>query len=97
MYINPGELDKRIQIIKITIGEYDSDGFPIDSEEVIRTCYARVTDTSGSELIKANSEFSQAKRRFLIRYTDTEISSALVPSNERELSEQEKTDQERSF
>lgn len=79
MYINPGELDKKIQIIQKVSGGTNSNGFPIPpKEEVVRTCCAKVTNTSGSEIIKANSEFAQAKKRFLVRYSSKAIHTDMV-------------------
>lgn len=78
MYVNPGELNKRIQIIFNENTGINSNGFPQESAKIVRECWAKVTNTSGSELVKANSEFSNAKKRFLIRYTDTEINTDMV-------------------
>lgn len=78
MYINPGELNKKIQIIQMKNNGFNKNGFPQPSETVIRSCRAKVTNTSGSELLKANSEFSEAKKRFLIRYTSTEINTDMI-------------------
>lgn len=64
MNINPGELNKRIQIILEKNGGCDEDGFPLNEEKVIRSCYAKVSYTSGKEMIQAGSEFSQAKSGF---------------------------------
>ena len=68
MYVNPGELDKKIQIIRKVSGGVNSNGFPLpDTEEIVRICHTKVSNTSGSEIIRANSEFSEAKKRFLVR------------------------------
>lgn len=76
MYVNPGKLNKRIEIIQKISSGINSNGFPLPPEEkVVRRCFAKITNTSGSEIIKANSEFSEAKKRFLVRYSDTEIST----------------------
>ena len=40
MNINPGELNKKIQIIKIQ-EKQDKDGFPVLSESVVRECFAK--------------------------------------------------------
>lgn len=77
MNINPGELNKKIQIIKRQETQ-DKDGFPILSETVVRTCYARYSSTSGSEIMKAGSEFSAAKTRFLVRYGPEEITTDMI-------------------
>lgn len=79
MYVNPGELNKKIQIVKITSADTNKNGFPLSStEKIIRNCFAKVSNTSGSEIIKANSEFAEAKKRFLIRYTDMEINTDMI-------------------
>ncbi|MDO5346552.1 MAG: phage head closure protein [Lachnospiraceae bacterium] len=79
MYINPGQLDKRIEIVQLVSKGTNSNGFPIQPDRrVIRRCFAKVSNTSGSEIVKANSEFAEAKKRFLIRYTDAEINTDMV-------------------
>lgn len=79
MYINPGELDKKIQIIRKVSGGTNSNGFSLpDTEEIVRSCYARVTNTSGSEIIRANSEFSQANKRFLVRYSEKDVDTDMI-------------------
>lgn len=79
MHVNPGELNRQIQIIRMVPAGTNSNGFPLPpKEEVVRECWAKVANTSGSEIIKAHSEFSEAKKRFLIRYTDTEINTDMV-------------------
>lgn len=78
MYIDPGELNKKIQIVQTSEGEYDDEGHLVAKETVIRTCWAKVTNTSGTELRKSGTEFADAKKRFLVRYTSTEITTAMV-------------------
>lgn len=77
-YISAGELDKRIQIIE-RIGGKDNDGYDAQSEErLVRSCWAKFTRTSGTEVVKANADFGQIKARFLIRYTKTNISRKMI-------------------
>lgn len=79
MNIDPGELNKKIQIIQIMDGEsYDDEGLPIRDEKTVRTCWARVTNSSGTELVRAGSEFAEAKKRFLVRYAPAPITTAMV-------------------
>lgn len=78
MYVNPGELKKKISIILIKDDGINENGFPLKKEEVIRECRAKVSNTSGSEIVRANSEFSEAKKRFLIRYTDKKITTKMI-------------------
>ena len=80
MYVDPGELNKKITIVRKATGEsYDDEGhlIPLAQEEVIRTCWAKVTSQSGSEMIKAGIELTDAKKRFLVRWTSTEINEAM--------------------
>lgn len=72
MKVNPGELDKKIQIIRKKESP-DEDGFPVLTDEIVRTCWARYSNTSGNEIVKAGTEFASAKTRFLVRYSPTEI------------------------
>lgn len=79
MYVNPGELDKQIRIILVNEGdETNENGFPIKTETLIRECFAKVVNTSGTEIQKANSEFSEAKKRFLVRWTPVKINTDMV-------------------
>ena len=67
---NPGRLNKRITIFKPGASEPDEDGFDVvGEEEEILSCHAQVTDESGTKAIESGSEFSVARRRFLIRHT----------------------------
>ena len=74
MNVNPGRLNKRIQIVRLVKNGTNENGFPLPpTEVVVRRPWAKVTHRSGSEIISANSEFSESKQRFLIRYADAEI------------------------
>lgn len=76
MRVNPGELNKRIQIIRLTYDGTDEDGFYQEpTREIIRTPWAKVTNTSGHEFISGNAKFSELHKRFLIRWTATEINT----------------------
>ena len=67
--VQAGELNRRIQIISVT-AEQGEDGFYSDvRERLIHGCWAKVSFTSGTELVKANADFGEVKARFLIRYT----------------------------
>lgn len=78
MYVNPGELNKKVQIISVQSDGVNANGIQQKTEREVRACFARVSNTSGTEIIKANSEFFQAKKRFLVRYTDTEINTDMI-------------------
>lgn len=77
MNINPGELNKKIKFVTLTSG-MDEDGYPIEGETIHRECWAKVTNTSGTELIKAGAEFSEVKTRFLVRYTKTALNDKMT-------------------
>lgn len=79
MNINPGELNKSITIVSKSSGVQNSNGFDTgESETIVRTCWAKVTNTSGKELTTAGQKLSEAKKRFLVRDNGTEITTAMV-------------------
>lgn len=69
MYVNAGELNKWISIFQKP--ELEEDGYlPDDPEPVlVHACWAKFSQTSGTELVKNNADFGETKVRFLIRYT----------------------------
>ncbi len=71
MRVDPGELNKRIEII--TWYERMENGYPIKREEIIRSCHAKMTGESGTELIKSGREAGEAKARFLVRTTNVPL------------------------
>lgn len=75
--VNPGELNRRIAIVSNS-KDFDEDGYQIEREETVYSCWAKFTRVSGSEKIKANSDFSQVSARFLIRYTTKPLSRKMV-------------------
>ena len=77
MNINPGELNKRIKIVKCDHESRDTDGYPVFDYVTIRECWAKFTQQSGSETVKNGTEFSDAKCRFLVRYSKTEIDTSM--------------------
>lgn len=78
MYVNAGDLDKRIAIYRKP--DLEGDGYlPEDPQPVlIHTCWAKFTQTSGTELVKANADMGETRVRFLIRYTRKEIDRKMV-------------------
>lgn len=73
MYVNAGELDKRIWICRKP--EPEPDGYlPEEAKpEPVRRCWAKVTRTSGTEIVKANADFGEVRVRFLVRWSRTPI------------------------
>lgn len=76
MSVNPGELNKRIEIY--ILSGTDPDGYPINAETLIHSCWAKFSRTSGTEMAKSNADFSTVKVRFLIRYTKKELSRKMI-------------------
>ena len=68
MNINPGELDKRINIYEKTTA-IDDDGFQSEQTKLIHSCWGRYTRKTGLSMDEAGSEVNHASIRFLIRYT----------------------------
>lgn len=67
MHIDAGRLNKRIQFTRKTTAK-DADGYPVPGKpEIVREVWAQYSQTSGTELIRANAEFGEAKVRFLTR------------------------------
>ena len=77
--MNIGKLDKRIQIVKLVSGGVDAEGYDSDVvEELVWECWAQVSQTSGTELVKADAELSDERKRFLIRYTPVTINTDML-------------------
>lgn len=67
MHVDAGKLSKRISFLRYK-QQLDADGYELPGEpEVVRTCWAQYSQTSGTELIRAGAEMGEAKVRFLIR------------------------------
>ena len=77
MYVNIGELNKRIKIVDDGVTA-DSDGYVVHNRVKVWECDAQATRKSGTEMIKGNADFSQIKMRFLIRYTDKKIDRKMI-------------------
>lgn len=77
MQINPGSFDKKIEIIKYEARK-DSDGFENKIEVAVLNTWAQVTNVSGAEVLRSNSDFSEVKTRFLIRTPKAEITKDMM-------------------
>ena len=73
MQINPGNFNKKIEIMRYEI-QKDLDGFENKEEITVLNTWAQVTNTSGTEILRSNSDFSEVKTRFLMRSPKSEIS-----------------------
>lgn len=72
MNVNPGELNKKIQIVGSEKIE-DEYGCESEKEVIIRTCFAKFTRVSGTEKVKSGADMEEVKVRFLVRYSTVEI------------------------
>ncbi|MBD5395018.1 MAG: phage head closure protein [Lachnospiraceae bacterium] len=73
MNVNPGELNKRIKIIKIET-EKDNDRFTSKkTENVVRNTWAKITRVKVSEVMRAETEINLTRCRFLVRYSPKPI------------------------
>lgn len=72
--IDAGKYDKKITIYQVVVTE-DSQGFPIETNEVVLQPYANIKTTRGFTLIANNSDFEKAYTNFTIRYSQTVINA----------------------
>ena len=77
MQINAGVFNKKIQLIRYEITK-GSDGFETKTEITVLNTWAQVTNISGTEILRSNSDFSEVKTRFLIRTPKAEITKDMV-------------------
>ena len=75
--INAGKYRHKIKIYQEQI-EYDKDGFPVKSQNVVLEPYAYVKTTKGFTLIQNNSDFEKAFTNFTIRYPVTQITRDML-------------------
>lgn len=73
MVVDAGELNQRIQIIRVATVQ-DSEGYRTRTETVIRTPWARFSQTSGTELLRSGADLSEVHGRFLVRWTRIPLS-----------------------
>ena len=78
-FVDAGELNRRIQILRKT-EQSDSAGYlaPETEPEVVHTCWAKFSQTSGSSIQKANADWGEVKVRFLIRHTKKKLNRKMV-------------------
>lgn len=69
MNINPGELNKRIDIVTI--------GSKTGEKTLHRSCYAKVSNTTGSEIKRNGLEIEDTKTRFLVRFSPVQITTKM--------------------
>lgn len=67
MNVNPGKLDKRIEIMR-SVTKEDADGFKKKEFETFKKTWASVSQKSANESFKSNTELATSQKRFFIRY-----------------------------
>lgn len=77
MNVDPGQLKKKIQIIK-RVETVDADGYRTYTETVVHTAYADFSRKSGKEVYEYHADFSEVRARFLIRYTKKAIDRKMI-------------------
>ncbi len=77
MQINPGNFDKKIEFLRYKV-EKDFDGFEVKTEIIVLKIWAQVTNISGTEVLKNNSDFEVVKTRFLMRTPKININKDMV-------------------
>lgn len=77
MLINPGNFNKKITIVQFEL-QKDPDGFKEQKEIIVLKTWAKVSNTSGTEIIRGNSDFSRINTRFLIRTPKIKLDKDMV-------------------
>lgn len=72
MRVDAGELNKRITIHTVTRNR-DGGGYWSEEATRVRTCCAKVSQASVTDLMKNNADMAEIKYRFLIRWSKTPI------------------------
>lgn len=78
MRLNPGKLNRRIEIVSVTRTQ-NANGYwenPVDTP--VHSCWAQFSRTSGKEVRQSDADYSEVNARFLIRWTRTPISRKMV-------------------
>lgn len=72
MKVNPGEMNKQIEIVSNSEVE-DEYGYESEQTVVVRKCWAKFSRISGTETVKSGADMQDVKARFLVRYSKTKI------------------------
>ncbi len=67
MYIDPGELNKRIEIYKRVVPAPDADGYATPSLVCVRRPWAKVSNFTAKEVAMHDADYLSSTVRFLIR------------------------------
>ena len=73
IHVNAGELKERIRIVERS-GERNSSGYEVHRDDPaywkgVHICWAKFSQPSGTETVRAGADFAEEKGRFLIRWT----------------------------
>ena len=71
---NAGAYRHKISIYKV-VQSKDSQGFLVDTKELVLQPYASIKTTKGMTIIVNNSSFEKAFTRFMIRYNDNVVNA----------------------
>lgn len=77
MDIDAGDLIHRIAIYARTRVQ-DADGYYTESERLVRRCWAKFSRMSGTEISRANADYTEIKVRFLIRAASVPIDRKML-------------------
>lgn len=77
MTINIGQLNKRISIAMVN-KEKDQDGYWTESDFIVHTTWAKVTEGIGKETVRNNADYSEVEAEFLIRQTSVNLSRKMI-------------------
>lgn len=72
MDVNIGELNKRISIGSI-VSTINDNGYQEPQWQDYLSCWAKISNVSGTEIFKSGRDFSEVMTRFLIRYRKDKV------------------------
>lgn len=75
--INAGKYNKKITIYAVVDGK-DSEGFKVQTKNIILQPYASIKTTKGFTLIANDSDFEKAYTNFTIRWPKVEITRDML-------------------
>lgn len=86
MYVDAGELNKRIGIYKVT-RQRDAEGYWTTDKTQVRSTWAKLSQMSVTDTLKANADTAEVRVRFLIRWSRHTITRKMLVSYGHPLSE----------
>lgn len=67
MFVDPGELNKFIAIYRKDYPPRDAGGYSKPTLVLLRSCWAKMTETSSKEQALDNADYAVTSTRFLVR------------------------------